>query len=126
MGDKTDLNIKLDDMQKQIDESQVTNRNRLSDFIANNWKSIITLGTAFGILGPGQLAAFTLPSLEKAKISGAETEALQQTLRMTSMNWMQEIDDARAEVKADCNERVVLINEHWQARMDNHIHPDRP
>lgn len=122
MGDKTDLNIKIDNLQEQIDQSQVKDRNRMAEFIVTNWKSIAMIGSAMGILGPGQLAAFTLPSLEKAKMSGAEAAAVRDTLRMTSANWMSEIAAAREDERADCKEQKETLNEHWQWRMENHVH----
>ncbi len=79
-----------------------------------------------GVPGVAQYVGLVLPAKEKAGVAIIEKVAMQDALAMTGAAWMDEIHAARAEVKADCDVRLVVLDAHWQARMDNHIHPERP
>jgi hypothetical protein len=101
---ETEIHRELDDIKRQIEESQVANRNALGIWLTANWKAIAGVATALGIVGPGQLAAFTLPALETAQVKSAEATAARETLAMTGREWMAEIETARVAAKKEAEE----------------------
>lgn len=127
IGQETENRIIDEASKKAIEESQSQSRSTgprqgFGEWFASNFKLMLTtIGLVIGTNGI-QGAAVSLPNINQAKEADAYASAATNALRMSSANWVAEIASARADERADCDAQKQTLNEHWQWRMDNHVH----